>query len=137
MPENKSPAAGAKDPPVLRVGQTVEKGVCFLPVKRLSCPAGQGISPTEPLHIQKSTKQRFLCKFGGAAGVNARPTERGNMAVNREDANPALLQTFVGDDACIVPGAPVLPQTPTGGPWPSPTNRAGARSWPGKREPAL
>ena len=49
------------------------------------------------------------------------------MAVNREDANPALLQTPVGDDARIVPGAPVLPQTPTGGPWPSPTNRGKRR----------
>ena len=53
---------------------------------------------------------------------------------NRENANPAMLQTSVGDDACIVPGAPVLPQTPTGGPWPSPTNRGKRRGQPGNHK---
>ena len=41
----------------------------------------------------------------GAAGVNARPTGRGKPRGEPEKRGPALQQTSVGDDACIVPGA--------------------------------
>ncbi len=39
-----------------------------------NCTVGRAISPAAPLQIQKNTKQRFLCRISGAAGVNARPT---------------------------------------------------------------
>ena len=41
-----------------------------------------------------------------AGGINPSPTNHGRPAANRENANPAMPQPPVGDDARIVPGTP-------------------------------
>ena len=61
-----------------------------------------------------------VLNFDGAAGVNARPTGRGNMAACRETAGPAPSQTPVGADSISARFA--ARQGPGGGPCPPPTN---------------
>ena len=45
-------------------------------------------------------------------GINPSPTNHGGRAADRENANPAMPQPPVGDDARIVPGNPAAPKTP-------------------------
>ena len=64
-------------------------------VRRAGCP--------HPAEARGGTNVSILNRQC-AAGVNARPTERGKCGGQPGNRGPALQQTSVGDDACIVPG---------------------------------
>ena len=66
-----------------------------------------------------------VLNFDGAAGVNARPTGRGNMAARRESTGPAPPQTPVGADSISVRFA--VGQGPAGGHGPPAQTMANTR----------
>ena len=115
-----APAGAANPAPTNIFASRTNRNGCGRPGgRRAGCPhpaAPRGIAYIPVLNRR------------GAAGVNARPTERGKHSGRPGRRNLAQTQTSVGADS--ISARLALPQGPAGGPWPSPTNR-------GERPPRL